>query len=75
MIDGITSEEYLRIRRIPYNTINCSRCIDCQRMVDITNGEISWRCYGKYRYGELKKDIRRSPDAPWVSPDWCPHRK
>ena len=53
---------------------NCQNCIDCQRMMDIRDGSISWRCYGDYGRGELKKDICEGEKPLATSPKWCPHR-
>jgi hypothetical protein len=44
-------------------------------MVNITNNEISWRCYGQDDIGELKRDIRVNINPPTISPKWCPKRK
>ena len=53
---------------------NCQTCIDCQRMLDIRDGSISWRCYGQNRIGELKRDICKGKIPPKTAPEWCPHR-
>ncbi|KKM86360.1 hypothetical protein LCGC14_1279840 [marine sediment metagenome] len=54
---------------------NCQNCIDCQRMVDISDGSVSWRCYGRTRNGvEMKRDIRKYAAAPRIAPTWCPNR-
>ena len=60
---------------------NCQRCIDCRRMIPYTEihsehpSGISWRCYGDYGSGELKKDICEGDNPPKIAPKWCPRRK
>lgn len=55
--------------------INCQKCIDCERMVNFSTLEESFRCYGNNGIVEIKKNFARNQkNPPKISPDWCPNR-
>jgi len=55
----------------------CSECDHCQRMLNLGNRQISYKCYGYLMSAngvEMKEYITDNEILPETSPMWCPRR-